>query len=106
MEVINNGMVGNMKSKLLAFLLALSLLANVYFVISFEERTYNAKGQVQEMQNTLNDLQKENENLQTQINQANQSLKSYAPQLDSYKERVFELENNSNMYFTNLKPII
>jgi len=91
-------MVNSLKSKLLTFLLALSLVANTYFVISFEEQTYNDKGQVQEMQTTLNNLQKEKENLQAQINQANQSLKSYAPQLDSYRERIFELENNSKTH--------
>jgi predicted S18 family serine protease len=96
-------MVNSLKSKLLTFLLALSLVANAYFVISFEEQTYNDKGQVQEMQTTLNILQKENENLQAQINQANQSLKSYAQQLDSYRERVFELENNSKMHSTSLE---
>jgi predicted S18 family serine protease len=96
-------MVNSLKSKLLTFLLALSLVANTYFVISFEEQTYNDKGQVQEMQTTLNNLQKENENLQAQINQANQSLKSYAPQLDSYRERIFELENNSKMHSTSLE---
>jgi predicted S18 family serine protease len=96
-------MVNSLKSKLLTFLLALSLVANAYFVISFEEQTYNDKGQVQEIQTTLNNLQKENENLQAQINQANQSLKSYAPQLDSYRERVFELENNSKMHYTSLE---
>ncbi len=96
-------MVNSLKSKLLTFLLALSLVANAYFIISFEEQTYNDKGQVQEIQTTLNNLQKENENLQAQINQANQSLKSYAPQLDSYRERVFELENNSKTHSTSLK---
>jgi predicted S18 family serine protease len=96
-------MIKSLKSKLLTFLLALSLVANAYFIISFEEQTYNDKGQVQEMKTTLNNLKKENENLQAQINQANQSLNSYAPQLDSYRERVFELENNYETHSTSLK---
>ena len=86
-----------MKSKLLIFLLIFSLVANAYFVFLSEEQPSLDKEQVQEMQIHLNNLQKENENLQAQINQANQSLKSYAPQLDSYRERVFELENSSKM---------
>jgi len=83
-----------MKSKTLIFLLALSLIANAYFVL-FEEQPSLEKGQVQEMQIRINNLQKENEDLQAQINQNNQSLQSYASQLDSYRKRVFELENSS-----------
>jgi predicted S18 family serine protease len=87
-------MVGSMKSKLLVFLLALSLIANAYFVL-FEEQPSVEKGQVQEMQTRVNNLQKENEDLRAQINQNNESLKSYASQLDSYRKKVFELENTS-----------
>jgi predicted S18 family serine protease len=83
-----------MKSKLLIFLLALSLVANAYFIL-FEEQPSLEKGQVQEMQAQINDLQKENENLQAQLNQDNESLKSYSSQLDSYRTRVYELENSS-----------
>ena len=39
-------------------------------------------------------LERENEILETQISQNNQSLNSYASQLDFYRERVYELENN------------
>ena len=87
-------MVGSMKSKLLVFLLVLSLVANAYFVL-FEEQPSLEEGQVQEMQTRINNLQKENENLQAQINQNNESLKSYASQLDSYRKKVFELQNSS-----------
>ncbi len=83
-----------MKSKLVVFLLALSLIANAYFVL-FEEQPSVEKGQVQEMQTRVNNLQKENENLRAQINQNNESLKSYASQLDSYRKKVFELQNGS-----------
>jgi predicted S18 family serine protease len=83
-----------MKSKLLIFLLALSLVANAYFIL-FEEQPSLEKGQVQEMQEQINDLQKENENLQAQLNQDNESLKSYSSQLDSYRTKVYELENSS-----------
>lgn len=71
-------MVGSMKPKILIFLLTLSLVANAYFLILLEEQPSLNKGQVQEMQTSLNNLQKENEYLQAQINQDNQSLKSYA----------------------------
>lgn len=86
-----------MKSKLLIFLLALSLVANAYFVL-FEEQPSVEKGQVQNMQDQINELQQENENLQAQLNQDNESLKSYASQIDSYRKRVFELENSSRTY--------
>ena len=46
------------------------------------------------MQAHINSLEKENERLETQIAQNNQSLQSYASQMDFYRERVFELENN------------
>lgn len=88
-------MFGNMKLKLLTFLLALSLVANAYFVILFEEQPSLNKGQVQEMQTSINNLQKENENLQAQINQDNQSLRSYASQFDSDRENILKLGNNS-----------
>jgi predicted S18 family serine protease len=85
-----------MKSKLLVFLLALSLIANAYFVL-FEEQPSVEKGQVQEMQAQINSLQKENEDLRAQINQDNESLKSYASQMDSYRRKVYELENSSKI---------
>ena len=66
-------MVGGMKSKLLVFLLVLSLVANAYFVL-FEEQPSFEGGQVKEMQARINTLQTENENLQAQINQNNESL--------------------------------
>ena len=49
------------------------------------------------MQTRINTLQTENENLQAQINQNNESLQSYASQLDSYRQKVFELQNSTQM---------
>lgn len=46
------------------------------------------------MQERINSLEKDNNRLETQVSQNNQSLQSYASQLDFYRERVFELENN------------
>src|SRR5665647_2243702 len=91
-----------MKSKLLIFLLALSLIANAYFVL-FAEQPSLEKGQVEEMQTHINSLQKENENLQAQVNQNNQSLKSYASQLNFYRKKVFELESNSKTFPTGIE---
>jgi len=85
-----------MKSKFLVFLLVISLVANAYFVL-FEEQPSLEGGQIQEMQTRINSLETENENLKAQINQNNESLHSYASQLESYRERVFELENSSQM---------
>ncbi|AKB35281.1 putative ATP-dependent protease [Methanosarcina siciliae C2J] len=81
-----------MKSKLLALILVLSLVANAYFIF-FSQAPVEGE-QVQEMQERINSLEKENGRLETQANQNNQSLQSYASQLDFYRERVFELENN------------
>jgi predicted S18 family serine protease len=89
-------MVGFMKSKFLVFLLIFSLVANAYFVF-FEEQPSFEGEQVQEMQARINTLQTENENLQAQINQNNESLQSYATQLDSYRQKVFELQNSTQM---------
>ncbi len=85
-----------MRSKLLVFLLVISLVANAYFVL-FEEQPSFEEEQVQEMQTRINSLETENENLKEQIEQNNQSLQSYASQLESYRERIFELENSSQM---------
>lgn len=85
-----------MKSKILVFLLVLSLLANAYFVW-FEEQPVVEGEKVQEIQAHVNSLEAENENLKAQINQNNESLKSYASQLDSYREKIYELQNGSSM---------
>lgn len=83
-----------MRSKLLVFLLAISLIANAYFVL-FEEQPSFEEEQIQEMQARINTLEKENENYKARINQDNESLQSYASQLESYRQRVFELESSS-----------
>ncbi|MGB9939595.1 S16 family serine protease [Methanosarcina sp.] len=85
-----------MKSKFLVFLLVISLVANAYFVL-FEEQPSFEEEQIQEMQTRINSLETENENLKEQIIQNNESLQSYASQLESYRERIFELENSSQM---------
>lgn len=91
-----------MKSKLLIFLLALSLVANAHFLL-LEHPPSPEKEQVQQMQEQINALQLENENLQAQLNQDNESLKSYSSQLDSYRKRVYELESSSRTSPTGLE---
>ncbi|RXA20472.1 ATP-dependent protease [Methanosarcina sp. MSH10X1] len=83
-----------MSSKLLAFLLVVSLFANAYFVL-FEEQPSLGEEQVKEMQARIDSLETENENLKGQVEQNNKSLQSYASQLEYYRERIFELESSS-----------
>jgi predicted S18 family serine protease len=84
-----------MKSKLLAFILVLSLIANAYLLL-FEQAPTEGE-QVQEMQAQINSLETENKRLETQIAQDNKSLQSYASQLDHYRETVYQLQNGSQM---------
>ncbi|HEY3361699.1 MAG TPA: S16 family serine protease [Methanosarcina sp.] len=91
-----------MKSKFLVVLLVLSLFANAYFVMFEEQPSFEGK-QVQEMQTRINSLETENENLKAQINQNNESLQSYASQLKSYREKVFDLENSSQTCPTGIE---
>jgi len=89
-------MVSKIKSRFLIFLLVFSLVANAYFIL-VEEHPSLEKEQIQEMQGQINELQKENENLKEQLNQDNESFKSYSSQLDYYRKKVYELENSSRM---------
>lgn len=43
-------MVSSVKSKLLVFLLAFSLIVNIYFIFLFEEQPFSEKGQFKELQ--------------------------------------------------------
>lgn len=81
-----------MKSKILAFILVLSLFTNAYLLL-FEQAPVEGE-QIQEMQAQIDSLERENKVLKTQVVQNNQSLESYASQLDFYRQRVYELENN------------
>ncbi|MDI9395650.1 MAG: ATP-dependent protease [Euryarchaeota archaeon] len=84
-----------MKSKLLTFILVLSLVANAYFIL-FELAPVEGE-QVQKMQAEINSLETENKRLEMQIVQDNQSLQSYASQLDYYREKIYELQNVSQI---------
>ncbi len=65
-----------MKSKLLVLLLAISLVANAYFVM-FEEQPSFEEGQLREMQTRISSLEAENKKLKMQINQENKLLQSF-----------------------------
>ncbi len=91
-----------MKSKLLVFLLILSLVANAYFVLFEEQPSFEIK-QVQEMQTRINNLQKENEDIRAQINQDNKMLQFYGSQFESYRKKIFELENGFKSRPTDIK---
>jgi predicted S18 family serine protease len=90
-------MVGGMRSKFLVFLLVLSLIANAYFVLFEAQPSLEGKPVQEEIQSRINSLETENENLKAQVNQSNESLQSYASQLEFYRQKVFELQNNSPM---------
>jgi predicted S18 family serine protease len=90
-----------MKFKFLVFLLIFSLVANAYF-ISFEGQPLIEKIQVQEMQNRINNLQKENEDIQAQINQDNKLQQFYDSQFESYRKKISELENRCKSHTTGL----
>jgi len=84
-----------MVKKILTFLLIFSLVLNAYFVWFAQPQTLGAgesAEQIKEMQERINSLEQENEVLQSQIRQDNQSLQSYANQVEFYRNRVVELE--------------
>lgn len=91
-----------MRSKFLILLLVVSLIANAYFVL-FEEQPGLEGEQIQKMQDQINNLEVENENLQSQLDQNNESLQSYASQLSSYRTKVYELQNGTLMCPTGIE---
>ncbi len=91
-----------MRSKFLILLLVVSLIANAYFVL-FEEQPALEGEQIQKMQDQINTLEVKNENLQSQLDQNNESLQSYASQMDSYRTKVYELQNGTLMCPTGVE---
>ncbi|MCQ1536088.1 ATP-dependent protease [Methanosarcina sp. KYL-1] len=83
-----------MKSKILVLLLILSLAGNAYFIM-FQQPQVPGEGDIQEMQARINSLEKENDALEAKVIQNNQSLQSYASQIEFYREKVFELESQT-----------
>lgn len=92
-----------MKLKLLTFLLALSLVANAFFIISSEGMPNSYKGQIEEILTSISNPQKVNEDLQAQTNQDNQSLNSHGSNLGSNQENALELENYSKTSLQGLQ---
>lgn len=84
-----------MVKKILTFLLILSLALNAYFVWFAQPQTLGAgesAEQIREMQDRINALEEENEALKVQVLLNNQSMQSYASQVEFYRNRVVELE--------------
>lgn len=92
-----------MKSKLITFLLALSLVANAFFIVSSEGMPNSYKEQIEEILASVSNPQKVNENLQAQTNQDNQSLNSHGSNLDSKQKNVLELKNYSKTSLRGLQ---
>lgn len=86
--------MSGMGKKILTFILILSLVLNAYFVWFAQPQPGDGESaeQIREMQENINSLEQENEALQAQIRQDNQSLQSYASQVEFYRDRVVELE--------------
>ncbi len=84
-----------MGKKILTLLLIFSLALNAYFVWFAQPQTPGngeSAEQIREMQENINSLEQENEVLQSQVRQDDQSMQSYASQVDFYRNRVVELE--------------
>ncbi len=87
--------MSGMVKKILTFLLILSLALNAYFVWFAQPQTLGAgesAEQIREMQDRINALEEENEALKVQVLLNNQSMQSYASQVEFYRNRVVELE--------------
>lgn len=80
-----------MKSKVLVFLLIISIVGNAYFILFHPSQSLNEKD-IQGMQARINSLESKNDALEAKVLQDNQSLQSYASQIEYYHNRVFELE--------------
>ncbi len=88
-----------MKNKILAVLLTLSILGNIYLFFSIQP----AQKDLQELENRTNYLEKANTELNKQVIQDNISERNYISQLEVYRQRVAYLESNLNNTPTNLQ---
>ncbi|NJD77096.1 MAG: ATP-dependent protease [Candidatus Methanoperedens sp.] len=88
-----------MKSKILAVLLIISILGNIYFLFLAQP----AQKDLQELENRTNYLEKANADLSMQVNQDNVSERNYISQLEIYRQRVAYLERNLNNTPTNIQ---
>ena len=81
-----------MRSRILAVLLVLSLMANVYMVFMYQP----ARQDMQQLEGRINSLEKTNADLNTQIYRDNITLQNYASALEVYRQRIASLESRLN----------
>ncbi|WP_406661750.1 S16 family serine protease [Methanolobus sp. ZRKC3] len=83
-----------MMMKAIVLLLFLSLALNTY-LLSYDSMPEDAA--TRELQDIIDSISDENELLNIQVRQDNESLQSYASQLDYYRNRIFELESQAGI---------
>ncbi|HEY9206649.1 MAG TPA: S16 family serine protease [Candidatus Methanoperedens sp.] len=88
-----------MKSKILAVLLIISILGNIYLFFL----TQPTQRDLQELQNRINSLEKTNVELSKQVNQDNISIQNYVSQLEVYRQRMANLESGLKSTPSNLQ---
>lgn len=86
-----------MKSKILAVLLLLSILTNIYFI-----QVQPSSKDLLEMKDKINQLEITNSEMNKQIYRDNLSIQNYASQLDLYREKISNLEVKLNNTPTGL----
>ncbi|MCX9080705.1 MAG: hypothetical protein OIN83_00750 [Candidatus Methanoperedens sp.] len=86
-----------MKSKILAVLLLLSILTNIYLI-----QVQPSSKDLLKMKDKINQLEITNSQMSKQIYRDNLSIKNYASQLDLYREKISYLEIKLNNTPTGL----
>lgn len=89
-----------MKSRILAVLLVLSVIANIYTVFLYQPAQQQKN--LQELENRINNLERTNAELNTQLYRDNITLQNYASTLDVYRQRIAQLESKLNATPTTL----
>src|SRR5659263_503614 len=80
-----------MKSKILAVLLILSILMNIYLI-----QVQPSSKDLLEMKDKINQLEITNSQMSKQIYRDNLSIQNYASQLDLYRGKISDLEGKLN----------
>ncbi len=88
-----------MKSKILAVLLIISILGNIYLFFLAQP----TQKDLHELENRTNYLEIANAELSKQVNQDNISERNYISQLEVYRQRIAYLEGNLNNTPTNIQ---
>ena len=86
-----------MKSKILAVLLLISILMNIYLI-----QAQPSSKDLLEMKDKINQLEITNSEMSKQIYRDNLSIQNYASQLDLYREKIAGLERKINNTPTGL----